>query len=668
MSVTFLKSENHCLVNKQVLMDVEDGIMINKLKSFKENSLEFDQESNQWIYKKYKSNVPLIELLYPDTRVKALDFKNNNVNDYRRDNLSITVDERFNSTAKPPQGYTVLKEGEPYKVTEGKFAGQYRNMYWKVSDSNNETYYCIHIKDDIYTKVSKRDIDKVLSYEDSRPSWYIGANGYVASTIRSNGNTKYIYLHQLIMDVHNDDLTSLERTVDHINQDKLDNRRTNLRLVDMSVQNSNRGKAERRSDACDLPDNITQKDLPKHVVYRKEYMDKEKTKYREFFYICNHPKLDKTWETSKSSNVTIQDKLKQAKLKLQLLDNQITEKEYNTQMGLDQKLDMPKYISFDIENKRFNLDMRKDGERRSLRYTMQSNNIQDELTKCINDINKKYPGLNFENYTIKNTRYLEKLNGELAGDNVNSNTSPGSSSGATSSPETQATEIQVAKSNTSLTLPPNFSYFIERDGQPYFCFNKVINKERHNTKYKLRSNDIQKEFNDFISIVNSRFPHLKVDPYTIPNLPVNTIKLETSIIKPEANTIKPIMPNNFSITKVNGIDYIQFCKKINDKKAQYKTKINSHDIKAELLRFINELNEKYQLGLNPSDYLIVNTNGWITTNDIIVHEDTPEKQSQRDKTNKYLEKKKQEIGEDKFKQQKAEYARKYRSSNKDIDL
>ena len=40
-------------------------------------------------------------------------------------------------------------------------------MYWKVKDKDNNTYYMIHIKDDIYTKISKRDINKILNFKDS---------------------------------------------------------------------------------------------------------------------------------------------------------------------------------------------------------------------------------------------------------------------------------------------------------------------------------------------------------------------------------------------------------------------------------------------------------------------------------------------------------------------
>ena len=54
----------------------------------------------------------------------------------------------------------------------------------------------------------------------------------------------------------------------------------------------------------------------------------------------------------------------------------------------------------------------------------------------------------------------------------------------------------------------------------------------------------------------------------------------------------------FSITTINNIDYIQFCKKINDKRYQYKIKITSYNLQKELEKFIDSLNINYSLNLN----------------------------------------------------------------------
>mgnify|MGYP000381942140 CR=1 FL=1 len=216
-----------------------------------------------------------------------------------------------------------------------------------------------------------------------------------------------------------------------------------------------------------------------------------------------------------------------------------------------------------------------------------------------------------------------------------------------------------------LVLPANFTHFIENSDN-YFAFNKHVNKVRLSTKYKLRSANIQKEFDDFVTIVNIKFPELKFPLYKIPNIPEFQPEKPEANIPPNTvtNIAKPVMPSNFSICSVNNIDYIQFCKKIDGQRYQYKTKINSYDLDSELIKFIDDLNNKYGLNLNKFQLKIANTNGWKTTNKIIEHFDTPEKIAQRESTQRYQEKLKQTMGVDEFNKQKAQYAKTYRASKK----
>lgn len=57
------------------------------------------------------------------------------------------------------------------------------------------------------------------------------------------------------------------------------------------------------------------------MVYYHEWLNKEHTRSREFFKIDKHPKLEKSWATTKSYKYTIQEKLQEAKNKLSELDN-----------------------------------------------------------------------------------------------------------------------------------------------------------------------------------------------------------------------------------------------------------------------------------------------------------------------------------------------------------
>lgn len=71
------------------------------------------------------------------------------------------------------------------------------------------------------------DFEKVKNY-----CWYISSQGYVCANSR-NGNSKRLNIHRIVMDAKKGDL------VDHKNWNKLDNRKSNLRLASKSQNNTN---------------------------------------------------------------------------------------------------------------------------------------------------------------------------------------------------------------------------------------------------------------------------------------------------------------------------------------------------------------------------------------------------------------------------------------------
>ena len=141
-----------------------------------------------------------------------------------------------------------------------------------------------------------------------------------------HGKTKtldHYYLHEYILRLNNIQKPDDGKTysVDHINRDTLDNRLENLRWATQSEQNQNTDKRERKHNARELPDGITQKDMPKYVTYNEEIYNKEKNLKRNYFRIEKHPSLtnskNKSWTSSKSNNISIKDKLAEAYKKLQ---------------------------------------------------------------------------------------------------------------------------------------------------------------------------------------------------------------------------------------------------------------------------------------------------------------------------------------------------------------
>jgi hypothetical protein len=123
--------------------------------------------------------------------------------------------------------------------------------------------------------------------------------------------------------------------------------------------------------------------------------DKKNNKAREYFSVEGHPKLEKRWESSKSCEVSILEKLNQANKVIADLENDIYPVSFTEQRGLPKSVsvihmrDKP-HLSFDKR-----LD---NGERMNLKMIMPDNYVLDEeLNKFLNKIRVKYniPEFNF---------------------------------------------------------------------------------------------------------------------------------------------------------------------------------------------------------------------------------------------------------------------------------
>lgn len=180
-------------------------------------------------------------------------------------------------------------------------------------------------------------------------------------------------------------------------------------------------------------------------------------------------------------------------------------------------------------------------------------------------------------------------------------------------------EINKIIPTDEIILPKNFTLYEEKDTF-YLQFIKSVKGETRKTaKRKIKTNNLEEEFKELIKIIKEKYNDYEIEDIKIHNS--HLFKLKESEKKEEIqinneHIPRPILPVNYSICKVNDIEYIQFCKKIDNKKEQFKRKINSYDLQKEISNFILHLNENYNLNLKNES--IKNPLDWKTSNKITI--------------------------------------------------
>jgi hypothetical protein len=324
--------------DKQVLMDFSDLFSII---NFEKNFIYYDPEEKTYpYYLRHNQKISYLEHIfkYDSSNIEYV-FKNNNSFDLRRENIIIY----HNYHKQIFEKNEILEHTLGHYIEIGKDAYVIKNPMWKIKENLKE-YWLMYCETNTIIKLCSESYQKIIDYEsqnndDKKITWFKLQNGYIMG---SNN----LYIHQIITGCYGNGKGTKNISVDHIDQNPLNNTMANLRIATREEQEQNtKGikegtKRERKYNAKDLPEEITQAMMRKYVVYYKDYADKEKKRLREYFKIEKHPKLAKIWIGCKSSSISIQEKLAQANKIVDDLENDIYPEKSDH--------NLPKYVSLVI--------------------------------------------------------------------------------------------------------------------------------------------------------------------------------------------------------------------------------------------------------------------------------------------------------------------------------
>lgn len=370
--------------HEYVLMDFSDLFSII---NFDKNFIYYNPEEKKYpYYLRHNQKISYLEHLfkYDSSNIEYI-FKNNNSFDLRRENITIYHNYHKHIADKNE----ILDYTLGHYIEIGKDAYVMKNPIWKIRENGKE-YVLMYCEKDTICKLCPESYQKIINYENSsnnknKLTWFKLQNGYIMG---SNN----LYIHQIITGCYGNGKGTKNISVDHIDQNPLNNAFENLRIATREEQEQNskgikEGTKRERSSKKDLPDDISYEMFKKYVYYNREFYDKEKTKEREFFRV-EHPKLDKPWTTSKSEKVPIQEKLNQANKVVTDLENDIYP-EKNTPL-------LPKYVSLIVARDKPHLVFEKrivDGKRLNIKMVLpEEYDLEEQLIILNEKIKEKYEG------------------------------------------------------------------------------------------------------------------------------------------------------------------------------------------------------------------------------------------------------------------------------------
>jgi len=388
--------------DKHILIDFPDLFSII---NFDKNFIYYTDDKEYPYYLRHNQKITYKEHLfkYDSINIEYI-FKNQNSFDLRRRN--VIIHHKYHDKIK--QNWNIITYELGHYNENGKDAYIMKNPLWKIKE-NERDIVLMYCEKDTICKLCPESYNKIVEFEKNnnfgkKITWFKLHNGYIMG---SND----LYIHQVITGCYGNGKGTKNISVDHIDQDPLNNTFENLRVATRKEQEQNsKGiktgtKRERKINAKALPDGINQEMLRKYVVYYQEWLDKEHTKQREYFKIEKHPKLDKHWMTSKSTKVSISEKLQIANKVVDDLENDI----YPT----NQEPTLPKYVSLIVFREKPHLvyEKRVDDKRLNLKMILPDDYDLDEQLNILNDkLKTKYENISLFEQEQKQDTIVKKFN------------------------------------------------------------------------------------------------------------------------------------------------------------------------------------------------------------------------------------------------------------------
>jgi hypothetical protein len=315
----------------------------------------------------------------------SVDHINRNRLDNRKINLRVIGQkEQTGFSTTHPYHETILQTYDVLEYIPGHIS---KNPIWRVREDGEEVLLMRCNPDNKICKLCPESYQIIKDCEQTNHkqlSWCICKNGYV------HNSTVNLYIHQVITGCHGNGKGTGTISVDHINRNRLDNRKINLRIVGQKEQTANATgvligiKRKRQVNAKQLPEGITQNMLMKNVIYLCEVYDKKSGNTREFFRVENHPNAQKDYASSKSKDVSIFDKLREANKIAEDLDNGI--------LPEAKVRKIPFGFSLSKDNQNLTFERRIDGTRYSLKMKLPIDyNLEEEIEKLTDKVKVKYP-------------------------------------------------------------------------------------------------------------------------------------------------------------------------------------------------------------------------------------------------------------------------------------